>query len=120
METTEGEDNEDGGGCRVKRTQQAHSRSDLSQAPWSIMLRKAELKRRDSKETRNFRRHFSIPYECFLELVQLTKHQKWFSLAARDVAGRQCTNIANSAKNAMWYKYVGWIRDESKYRLYYK
>ena len=58
------------------------------------MLRKAELKRRDPREYRNFRRHFRIPYEFFLELVQLAKYRKWFSLAARDVAGRQCIPVA--------------------------
>ena len=79
METTEGgKESEDGGGPRVKRTRQVHPRS--SQAPWSIMLRKAELKRRDPREARNFRRHFRIPYEFFLELVQLAKHRKWLSL----------------------------------------
>ena len=29
----------------------------------------------------------------FLELVQLAKHRKWFLLAARDVAGRQCLPV---------------------------
>ena len=57
------------------------------------MLRKAELKRRDSREYRKFRRHFRIPYEFFLEPVQLVKYRKWFSLAARDVAGRQCIPV---------------------------
>ena len=28
------------------------------------------------------------------ELVKLAKHRKWFSLAARDVAGRQCIFVA--------------------------
>ena len=37
---------------------------------------------------RHFRKHFRIPY-AILELVQLAKHRKWFSLAARDVAWRQ-------------------------------
>ena len=90
METTEKEGIEDGDSPRVKHTREVPPRSDFSQAPWSIMLRKAELKRRDSREYRNFRRHFRIPYEFFLELVQLAKYRKWFSLAARDVAGRQC------------------------------
>ena len=49
--------------------------------------------RHDSRENRNFRRHFHIPYEFFLELVQLAKHLKWFSLAARDVVGRQCIPV---------------------------
>ena len=41
---------------------------------------------------RKFRRHFRTPYEI-LELVQLAKHQKWFSLAAREVAWRQCLPV---------------------------
>ena len=90
IETLEGRENENGGGPRVKRTRNVHPRSDFSQTPWSTMLRKAELKRRDSREARNFRRQIPIPYEFFLELVLLAKHQKWFSLAARDEAGRQC------------------------------
>ena len=85
METTEGQEGEDGGGPRVKCTRQVHPRSYFSHST----LRKAELKRRDSRETRKFRRRFRIPYE-FLELVKLAKRRKWFSLAARDVAGRQC------------------------------
>ena len=93
MEPTEKEGIEDGYSPRVKRPREVLSRSDFSQAPWSIMLRKAELKRRDSREYRNFRRHFRIPYEFFLELVQLAKNRKWFSLAARDVAGRQCIPV---------------------------
>ena len=80
IETAEGEESEDGDGPRVKRTRQVHPRSDFSQAPWSIMLRKPELKQRDSREYRNFRRQILIPYEFFLELMEL----------ARDVAGRQC------------------------------
>ena len=61
-------------------------------SPVGLMLRKPELEQRDSREYRKFRRHFRIPYE-FLELVHLAKHPKWFSLAARDVAGRQCLPV---------------------------
>ena len=61
-------------------------------SPVGLMLRKPELEQRDSREYRKFRRHFRIPYE-FLELVHLAKHLKWFSLAARDVAGRQCLPV---------------------------
>ena len=93
METTEEEGIEGGDSPRVKRTREVPPRSDFSQAPWSIMLRKAELKRRDSRKYRNFRRHFRIPYEFFLKLVQLAKYRKWISLAARDVAGRQCIPV---------------------------
>ena len=91
MEMMEGEESEDSGGPRVKR--KVYPRPDFSQAPWSILLRKAELKRRDSREARNFRRHFRIPYEFFSELVQLAEHRKWFSLTAltaKNVAGGQC------------------------------
>ena len=56
------------------------------------MLRKPELEQRESREYRKFRRPFRISYE-FLELVQLAKHRKWFLLAARDVAGRQCLPV---------------------------
>ena len=56
------------------------------------MLKKTELEQRDSREYRKFRRHFCIPYEI-LELVQLAKHRNWFSLAARDVAWRQCLPV---------------------------
>ena len=112
METAEGEESEDGDDPRVKRTRQVHPRSDSSR--WSIMLRKPELKQRDSREYIKFRRHFRIPNKFFLELVKLAKHRKWFSLPARDVAGRQCIPVvrrtgevdANSTKNAMWYKYM--------------
>ena len=90
MATAEEEESEDDDCSRVKRTRQVRPRSNFSQAPWSIMPRKPELKQRDSRENRNFRRHFRIPYEFFLELVQLAKHRKWFSLAARDVVVRQC------------------------------
>ena len=93
METTEKEEIEDGDSPRAKRTREVPPRSDFSQAPWTITLRKAELKRRNSREYRNFRRHFRIPYEFFLELVQLAKYRKWFSLAARGVAGRQCIPV---------------------------
>ena len=62
-------------------------------SPDGLMLRKPQLEQRDSREYRKFRRHFRIPYEFFLELVQLANHRKWFSLAARDVAGRQCLPV---------------------------
>ena len=62
-------------------------------SPDGLMLRKPELEQRDSRECRKFRIHFRIPYESFLELLQLAKHRKWFSLAARDVAGRQCLPV---------------------------
>ena len=61
-------------------------------SPKGLMLNKTELEQRDSREYRKFRRHFRIPYE-FLKLVQLVKHRKWFSLAPRDVAGRQCRPV---------------------------
>ena len=52
--------------------------------------------------------------------MELAKQRKWFSLAARDVAGRQCIPVepksvevvANSTRNAMWY--MGWVRDDSQ------
>ena len=93
VETTEGEESEDGGSPRIRRTQQVHPRSVFSPTPWSIMLRKTELKRRDSSVARNFRRHFRISYEFFLELMQRAKHRKGFSLAARDMSGRQCIPV---------------------------
>ena len=68
METTGGEESEDGDGLRVKRTPQVHPRPGFSQAPWSIMLRKSELKRHDSREARHFRSHFRLSYEFFLKL----------------------------------------------------
>ena len=58
-------------------------------SPDGLMQKKTELEQRDSREYRKFRRYFRIPYEI-LELVQLAKHRKGFSLAARDVAWRQC------------------------------
>ena len=44
-----GEENKDGDVPRVKRTRQVSQRSDFSQAPWSILLRKPEVKQRDSR-----------------------------------------------------------------------
>ena len=93
IETVEGEESEDANDPRVRRTLQVHPRSDFSQAPWSILLRKPELKQRDSREYRDFRRHFRILYEFFFELVQLAKHRKWLSLAARDVAEKHCIPV---------------------------
>ena len=84
-ETADVEENEGGDGPRVKRTRQVHQRSDFSRS--SVKLRKPELKQRDFREHRTLCRYFCIPYEFFLEHVQLEKHQTWFSLAARDVAG---------------------------------
>ena len=69
MGTVEGEEGEDADGPRVKRTRQVHPRSNFSQVTWSIMLRKPELKQCVSREYRNYRRHFRISYEFFLELV---------------------------------------------------
>ena len=57
------------------------------------MLKKTELKRRDFREYRNFCRYFCIPYGFVLELEQLAKNRKGFSLAARNVGGRQYVPI---------------------------
>ena len=93
METTEKEEGEYCDGSRVKRTRQAHPRSGVCHAPWSIILRKAQLKRHDSREIRYFFRRFHIAYEFFLEIVKMAKQRKLFSLTARDVAGRQCIPV---------------------------
>ena len=68
-------------------------------SPDDPMLKKTELEQRDSRAGttldsthESFARHFRTPYEI-LELVQLAKHQKWFSLAAREVAWRQCLPV---------------------------
>ena len=93
METAEGEESEVGDGPRAKRTRRVHPRSV---SPDGLMLRKPELEQRDSREyrkfRRHFRRHFRIPYDI-LVLAQLVKHRKWLSLAAKDVAGRQCLAV---------------------------
>ena len=67
-ETAERKESEDGDDPRVKRTRQVHPRSYFFQASWSIMLRKPELKQRDSRGTENFA-DISVPYEFFLELI---------------------------------------------------
>ena len=61
-------------------------------SPDGLMIRKPELEQLDSREYKTLCRHFCIPYE-FLDLVQMAKHRKLFSLAARDVAGRQCLPV---------------------------
>ena len=93
METTKGEEGENDDGPCAKHTRQIHSQSDFSRAPWALMLRKAELKRRDSRETRDIWRNSLILYDFFLELVKLAKLWKWFSLAAKNVADRQCIAV---------------------------
>ena len=85
METSKREESEDGDDSRVKRTRRFH--------PDGLMLKKTELEQRDSRGYRKLHRHFRIPYEI-LELVQLAKHRKRFSLAARDVVWRQCLPAA--------------------------
>ena len=71
-------------------------------SPDGLMLRKPELKQRDSRGYRKFCRQFRIPYE-FLELVQLAKHRKRFSLAARDVTGRQCPPVVLKDGQSCFY-----------------
>ena len=90
METTEGKEGENCDVPSLKRTGHVHQRSDFSQAPWSIMLRKAELKHRHSRDARNFGNNVLILYELFLEPMKPAKQRNQLSLAARDVAGRQC------------------------------
>ena len=90
METSIREESEDGDDSRIKRTRRFHPRCDFSR--YMSDAKKTELEQRDSREYRKFRRHFRIPYEI-LELVQLAKHRKWFSLAAMDVAWRQCLPV---------------------------
>ena len=91
METVEREESEDGDGPRVKRTRQVYP-SEFSS--WSIMLRKPEPKQRDSREYRFFSQTFRHPYKFLIELAQLAKHRKWFSLVTKDVVGRQCDREA--------------------------
>ena len=89
METAEGEESEDGDvPASSVLGESTHDRI----SPDALMLRKPELEQHDSREYRNFRRHFRIPYEV-LVLVQLAKHRKWLSLAARNVAGRHCLPV---------------------------
>ena len=47
------------------------------------------------KFLRHFRKHFRIPYEI-LELVQLAKHRKWLSLAARDGRGMEAVSTCSA------------------------
>ena len=116
-ETTKGGENEDG---EIPESTVLGESTHDRISPDGLMLRKPELEQRDSREYRKFHRHLCIPYE-FLELVQLAKHRKRFSLAARDVAWRQCLPVvlkdsklvANPAKNAMC---MIWVRDDSKHR----
>ena len=62
-------------------------------SPDGLMLKKQSWNNATPESVyRKFRRHFRIPHEI-LELVQLAKHQKWLSLAARDVAWRQCLPV---------------------------
>ena len=114
METTGVEQREYSDGPRIKRTRQVHPRSDFSQVPWSTILKKAELNRHDSREARNLRRRFRIPYEFFLALVKLAKQVAligYWLLAigcngrnreAEHTSGAESVEVvANSAKNSM-------------------
>ena len=58
------------------------------------------MEQRDSsreyrKFLRHFRKHFRIPYEI-LELVQLAKHRKGLSLAARDERGMEAVSTCSA------------------------
>ena len=62
-------------------------------SPDDLMLKKTELEQRDSRAGTLDSTHESFADIFASELVQLAKHQKWFSLAAREVAWRQCLPV---------------------------
>ena len=101
-ETAKGEESEDGAGPRVERARQVHSRSNFSR--WSNCLENQSWNNANPESTESFADLFAsrtslrkirthLDLLDFLELVQLAKHRKWFLLAARDVAGRQCLPV---------------------------
>ena len=93
METAEGEESEDGASSASsvlgKSTHDQFSPDGLKcfeNQSWNNFSLNA------TPESTKFRKKINIPFE-FLELVQLAKRRKRFSLAARDVAGRQCIPV---------------------------
>ena len=125
MKTAEGEESEDADNPRVRRTRQVHPRPGFSRAPWSIMLKKPELKQRNSESTQTV---VDISAFCTSSSWSLCSWQSTErALIGCKELGREAVytcgaeeqcglKVSDSAKNAMWYEYVAWIRDGSTYK----
>jgi hypothetical protein len=78
---------------RPSKARRVFKRSDYSNCTWMRdYLNHPDLInfQPGSRTARDFRRGFRIPYQLFLELVQLVRLKEWFPAAERDCAGRDC------------------------------
>ena len=71
---------------RTKRARISRARADYATSSWSVMLQNKQLQVRGSKEAKDFRNRFRVPYEFLPSLVEMG--QRWFRHPQRDVAGQ--------------------------------
>ncbi|CAM9144585.1 unnamed protein product, partial [Sphacelaria rigidula] len=79
MPQSEDEESEDDG-RRGPRT--VHPRPPYEDSSWARMLRNPALADPASRDAQLFRRRFRVPYQFFLQLVDLVEERRWFSTTA--------------------------------------
>ncbi|CAB1105184.1 unnamed protein product [Ectocarpus sp. CCAP 1310/34] len=85
------EDEEDDEEPRPKRRRTVRPRADYRTLPWARMLEKADLLQDPStREAKQFRRRFRVPYPFFLSLVDEVKAGNWpgFTTDEFELGGR--------------------------------
>ena len=75
----------------VARRRRVYVRPDYEQSAWSVMLRsKEDLNNPSSRQAKQFRRRFRLPYPVFTHLVDIIRERSWLRSKEKGVAGRKC------------------------------
>lgn len=90
---------------RTKRTRLSYPRPGYSASVWGVMLEtmqtlhEAHQLHPACSQAKEFRRHFRVPYEFFLLLVEVVR--PWFGTVTRDVAQRECVPVTLKVRSAV-------------------
>ena len=69
----------------------SYARSNYKMCYWYLMLQNPYIADPTTREGKQFRRRFAVPYEIFVHLVE--KCKAWFDPATHDKYGRECIPI---------------------------
>lgn len=78
-------------GRKIPRT--VYARPPYEDSAWAIMLRSLEVADPTSEEAKLFRCRFRVPYEFFLQIVQVVEERGWSPSPVADVSGRPCISV---------------------------
>lgn len=106
----EEEDESSDDGPKPKRRRTVVKRSDYRSLPWARMLEKVDLLSDPStREAKQFRRRFRVPYPFFLDLVQDVKAGNWagFTTDEFELGGRGTRRCIPVEIKVRWASKVG-------------